>query len=169
MEPERRNPRLGIEQSRALKGPKERWGKPGPKPGPETGPETGGGEPGQPQLNQPETGTASVNTMGSGHLSGPALHNGWQHSINAGPGRQPRLVASWSAPLGARPPLTVERGLGWGKKSAVPTPIPLAARTRTTSPPKRRHRSLKFLTRAPSAKSSCLDHLRSPCDVTLGP
>ncbi len=72
-----------------------------------------------------ETGTASVNTMGSGHLSGPAPHNGWQHSINAGPGRQPRLVASWSAPFGARSLLATERGLGWGRESAVPTADPL--------------------------------------------
>ena len=66
-----------------------------------------------------ETGTASVNTMGSGHLSGPALHNGWQHSINAGPRRQPRLVVPGLSFRRSAP--AVERSLRWGKKSAVPT------------------------------------------------
>ena len=71
-----------------------------------------------------ENGTASVNTMGSGHLSGPARQNRWQHSINAGPGRQPWLVACWSVPFGARPLPAAERGLGCGKRSALQTADP---------------------------------------------
>ena len=35
--------------------------------------------------------------------------------------------------------------------------------------PKRRHASLKFLTREPSTRSPYLDHLPSPRHVTLGP
>ena len=97
---------------RALKGRKERWGKPEPETG----------KPGQPQL---------INTMGSGPLSGPALHNRWQHSINAGPGRQPRLVASWSAPFGARPLLAAERGLVGRKigRANGRSPLPTTPKT----------------------------------------
>ena len=68
-----------------------------------------------------ETGTASVNTMGSGHLSRPALRTAGNIAFNAGPGLTPRLVAAWSVPFGARPLPAAERGLGRGKKSAVPT------------------------------------------------
>ncbi len=107
-----------------------------------------------------QTGTASVNTMGRGHLSGPARHNGWQHSIKAGPGRQPRLVASWSAPFPARSLRATERGLGWDKNRPCRRPIPL---------PKPRHRILKFLTRAPSTKSPCLYHLTLPVRCYSGP
>ena len=75
--------------------------------------ETGqtGGEPGQPQLTPWAEGIF------------PDLHytTAGNIAINAGPGRQPRLVASWSAPFGGRSLLATERGLGWGRESAVPT------------------------------------------------
>ncbi len=110
-----------------------------------------------------ETGTASVNTMGSGHLSGPALHNGWQHSINAGPAGRilVRSFRRWAAPSG-------RAGLGVGQKSAMPA-ADLQRADSSHHSLKPCHTSLKFLTRAPSTRSSLLDHLPSPCDVTLGP
>ncbi len=102
--------------------------------------------------------------MGSGHPSGPARHNCWQHFINAGPGRQPRLVASWSAPFPARSLRATERGLGWSKKSAVPTADPPRRHS-----PKPSHTSLKFLTRTPSLRSPCPDHLTLPVRCYSGP
>ena len=110
-----------------------------------------------------ETGTASVNTMGSGHLSGPALHNGWQHSINAGPGRQPRLVASWSVPFGARPPPAGERGPGWDKNRPCRRPIPLPP------PPKTSHDNSKSLTRTPLTRSPCPHHRTRSTPCYSGP
>ncbi len=70
--------------------------------------ETRGGKPGQPQLTPWALGIF------------PGLqHNGWQHSINAGPAGR-ILVRSFrrSAAPGGR------AGLGVGQKSAVPTADP---------------------------------------------
>ena len=92
-------------------GPKpdrNRTGKPKPGNRDSLGPKPGR-KPGQPQLTPWAAGIF------------PGLHYTTAGNI---PLTLARLVASWSAPLGARPPLTVERGLGWGKKSAVPTADP---------------------------------------------
>ena len=88
----------------ALKERKERWGKPG------------GG-----------AGTASVSTMGSGHLSGPALHPAGNIPLVPARGVTP----GWPCPgpfLRRSVPLGAERCLGWGKKTAVPTADPALPR-----------------------------------------
>ncbi len=155
MEPERRNPRLGIEQSRALKGRKERWGKPGGEI--ETGStETGGkrGKPGQPQLTPWAAGIfpgLHYTTAGNIPLTlARGVSPGWSH-----PG--PFLSALGRSPAAAR-------GLGWAKKSAVPT-----GRSPSYHSPKPSHASFKFLTHTPSTRSSCLQQLTLLSSCYSGP
>ncbi len=62
------------------------------------------------------------------------------------------------------PPVAAERGLGWGKKSAVPT-----GRSPCYHSPKPSHTSLKSLTRPPSTRSSLPDHLTLPPPCYSGP
>ena len=122
--------------------------------------ETGRGKP----ETEPETGTASVNTMAEGIFPGLHARTAGNISLMLARGVSPGWVASWSVPFGARTPAAAERGLGWGRESAVPTADPPS-----TTSPKPRHTSFKFLTRAPTTRSPCLGHLPSPCDVTLVP
>ena len=61
--------------------------------------------PGQPQLTP----------WAAGIFPGLHYKTAGNIPLNAGPGSEPRLVAAWSVPFGARPLAAAERGLGWGK------------------------------------------------------
>ena len=63
--------------------------------------------------------------MGSGHLSGPAVHTAGNIPVMLARG----VSSGWPCPGPFLPALGLfpeaERGLGWGPKSAVPTADPL--------------------------------------------